>query len=231
MRGQTDGMALYNAVYQKSLEILHDMILHEGQYRYVVGEDMYSRNLMNLKLIIQEAISYKDDYNDRRDYYMAQNILHLLNLEPPGAKAVVWAHNGHIARGPGYMGGFLAQTLKETYYAIGFEFYAGSFQTRNVDSTNKTPNWDIMTLENSAQKTLPWYMNKIGKNKFFVDFRYTGVKQVKLYLNEFEMHSIGSMYSVKWPSTYPSYLSSFDGFFFIKNSTAARNFTKVYSPR
>jgi erythromycin esterase len=225
---QPEGAALFKTVYQQCLEVLNDIVFNEGQYQYMVGKKMYDENLMNLKLIVQEAESYKAGFNNLRDYFMAQNILYLLNQEKPDAKVMVWAHNGHIAKSTGTMGGYLANTLKDKYYAIGFEFYSGSFQTRNIDINNKSANWDIMTVGIPPDKSLAWYMNITGKDKFFLDFRNTGTDEIKNFSKEYDMHSFGSMYSTKWPVTYPSALKNFDGLIFIKNSTAAKNFTKVY---
>lgn len=222
----TGSQKLQNA-YQKCLDLMCDIVLNEGQYQFVVGKEMYKKNVINIKLIIQEIKSYKDGLNNQRDYYMAQNIMYLLNQEKPDAKVVVWAHNGHISKESGGMGGYLTNLLRNEYYAIGFEFYSGSFQTRNMDIKNTSKDWDVMTVGDPPVESLPWYMNKTGKDKFFIDFRNTGAEKI-INFNQYGAHSFGSMYSVKWPVVQPLYLSNFDGMIYIKHSTAAKNFAKVY---
>ncbi len=229
---QDEGAKLFKEVYQQCLEVMNDMTLNEGRYQYLLGPQVYAQNLMNIKLIVQEADVYRGDVFDRRDYYMAQNILYLLNHEKPGAKVVVWAHNGHIEKNatPGYssMGAYLANTLKDKYYAIGFEFYSGSFQTRNLDINNRSKNWDVMTVGAPPAESLPWYLDKAGKANFFIDFRNTGSNKINNFSRAYDMHSFGSMYSTKWPATNQDYLKNFDGMIYIKESTAAKNLTKVY---
>jgi len=207
---------------------MSDIVLNEGQYQLVVGEEMYKKSLLNIKLIIQEIKSFKDGINNQRDYFMAQNILYLLTLEKPDAKVIVWAHNGHIAKETGGMGSYLTNILRIKYYAIGFEFYSGSFQTKNMDIKNTSKDWDVMTVEDPPIESLPWYMNKTGKNKFFIDFRNTGVEKIKDFYYQYGAHSIGSMYSIKYPVVYTIFLTNFDGMIYIKHSTAAKNFSKVY---
>lgn len=227
---QQQGANLFTAIYLQCLAVMNDMFLNEGSYEYIVGKEVYEENLMNIKLIVQEIESYKNGITQMRDYYMAQNILYLLNREKPDAKVVVWAHNGHIAKYPenNNMGSNLAAVLKEKYYAIGFEFYSGSFQTRNMDINNKTKNWDVMSVSAPPEESLAWYFNKTGKDKFFIDFRNTGTDKIKFFNQPYQMHSFGSMYSTKWPATFPETLTDFDGMIYIKESTAAKNFTKVY---
>ncbi|MCY3001769.1 MAG: erythromycin esterase family protein [Planctomycetota bacterium] len=68
-----------------------------------------------------------------RDRAMAEMLLLQLG---PDERAVVWAHNLHVTRGPlDYagtpetgMGGCLAETLGSRYYALGFAFGEGEFQ-------------------------------------------------------------------------------------------------------
>jgi erythromycin esterase len=159
---------------------------------------------------------------------MAENIIYLLNQEKPNAKAVLWAHNGHIAKysfwGPNQMGDNLAKVLKDQYYAIGFEFYSGSFQTKNRD---KSDSLDIMSIGVPPVESLPWYFDQTGKEKFFIDFRNTGTDKIKNFSNPYEMHSFGALYSTQWPITQKSFLKSYDGLIYIKESTGAKNISNA----
>ena len=232
LKEQQDGAMLFSAVYKSCLELLNDINLKQGEYEFVSDSKTYEQNLMNIKLIIEEIESYKDGLSDRRDYYMAQNIMWLLNKEKKGAKVIVWAHNDHIGRMhlPGYnaMGYYLGQYLKDKYYPIGFEFYEGSFKTRNYDLNNQTRNWDTVTIGAPPVESLPWYFNQTGKEKLFIDFRNTGAMKIELFNQSFNMHSFGSYYSPKYGSIVsPYYLSNFDGMFYFKNSTPAKNFPDI----
>ena len=73
-----------------------------------------------------------------RDMAMAQNVRSLLELEGPDARAVLWAHNGHVARVTPYfaadrtpvanMGSHLHEMFGRQHLVVGFAFNQGSFQ-------------------------------------------------------------------------------------------------------
>lgn len=67
-----------------------------------------------------------------RDSAMALNIQMILNVEKPGSRMIVWAHNGHVGAGGEKVhvkqtGYFLRQLLQDKYYAVGFFFDHGRF--------------------------------------------------------------------------------------------------------
>jgi erythromycin esterase len=76
----------------------------------------------------------------RRDRAMATNVRNLLRVEGSDAKAVLWAHNGHVKKTEDLkspaekrfeartMGSFLADELDDDYVSIGFAFNQGSFK-------------------------------------------------------------------------------------------------------
>jgi len=79
-----------------------------------------------------------------RDRCMAANVRTLLDAEGPKAKAVLWAHNGHVQRSPSVffkvieltnMGSHLHTMFGAEMVVIGFAFNQGSFQA--VDETGK----------------------------------------------------------------------------------------------
>ncbi|MBL8896012.1 MAG: erythromycin esterase family protein [Planctomycetes bacterium] len=77
-----------------------------------------------------------------RDRAMAEMLLAALVEAGPAARAVLWAHNGHVQRGPlRYlgsedlaMGGHLGAALGAQYYALGFLFGEGEFQANDRDA-------------------------------------------------------------------------------------------------
>ena len=66
-----------------------------------------------------------------RDESMADNIKWIAD-QNPGARIIVWAHNGHVAHGgmPSYtpMGSYLRKMFGPQYLNFGFAFNEGSFQ-------------------------------------------------------------------------------------------------------
>lgn len=86
-------------------------------------------------LELQQALTiYQSPSN--RDLAMAKLLLRQLEDRGPKSRCVVWAHNGHVQRSPlRYlgsedlaMGGHIAKSLGDKYYAIGVAFGAGEFQ-------------------------------------------------------------------------------------------------------
>ncbi len=86
-------------------------------------------------LELQHALTlYQSSGN--RDLVMAKLLLRQLEDRGPESRCIVWAHNGHVQRSPlRYlptdelaMGGHLAQSLGDKYYAVGVAFGEGEFQ-------------------------------------------------------------------------------------------------------
>lgn len=63
-----------------------------------------------------------------RDRAMAENIRWMMEREGPDAKAVVWAHNGHVATAEGAMGWYLRRNYGPDMVVFGFAFNQGGFQ-------------------------------------------------------------------------------------------------------
>jgi len=231
---KNNGTELYKTVHLQCRLLMDDIVLNEGKYKFLTGIKMYEEILMNIKLILEESEIFQihnySTSNDRRDYFMAENILSLLNREKPNAKVIVWAHNLHIAKtSTDYrkaMGSNLSDMLKSEYYAIGFEFYSGSFRSTNMDLKN-LKSWDVMSIGDPPAESLPWYFNKTGINKFFIDFRNTGTVNIKNFSKFYRMHSIGASYSIKWPGIFSITLTDFDGMFSFKESTASKYYDIV----
>ncbi|MEX1364590.1 MAG: erythromycin esterase family protein, partial [Nannocystaceae bacterium] len=76
-----------------------------------------------------------------RDRAMADNVLHLTERYGKDAKAVLWAHNGHVARSwiaSDTMGKYLADALGPRYVSVGFAFDHGGFQAIGIEGEQWT---------------------------------------------------------------------------------------------
>src|SRR5215470_2781825 len=96
-----------------------------------------------INAIDNESLSWANSRRFR-DQCMAANVRLLLEAEGPHAKAVLWAHNGHVQRSPlvffkviklTSMGSHLHAMFGNEMVVIGFAFNQGSFQA--VDETGK----------------------------------------------------------------------------------------------
>ncbi len=61
-----------------------------------------------------------------RDRSMAENVAWILEQDP-GAKIVLWAHNGHVWRMSGAMGEHLAEKFGDDYLPVGFATHEGRY--------------------------------------------------------------------------------------------------------
>jgi len=117
--------------------------------------------------IVEQAV-YVIIAPSSRDPAMAANMDWILQQQP-GTKAVAWAHNGHINREPGSMGGFLSQTHGDDYRPLGFLFHSGQYNAyRQVANTLILgPNTAIPSFPG----TVEWVFHSTGIPRFILDLR------------------------------------------------------------
>ena len=168
-----------------------------------------------------------------RDLYMADNFRRIVEREQAGTRFVVWAHNGHIATGDSdgvypTFGHHLRRFYGQKYYALGFSFNQGSFQSREAQP--KDPNNRMLrsfTVGPASVDSVDWFLAQLGAKILFVDFRSSRANaEVGEWLAaQHPMRSIGSMYA---PGSEQNYLSpitlgkEFDGLFFVDTANRAR---------
>jgi erythromycin esterase-like protein len=122
-----------------------------------------------------------------RDSCMAANVGWILE-QAPGEKIVLWAHNSHVSRAPGWMGEHLHRRYGRNYVPIGFTTARGTY--RAVDGTVREGNPltapPAMSLENALMRA--------GRPRFFLDLRRAnGKKEVADWLAQYRpMRGIGA---------------------------------------
>ena len=161
-----------------------------------------------------------------RDRSMADNIKWILDNNP-GAKIVLWAHNGHVsaASAGSYepMGASLRKTFGNQMVVFGFAFNQGSFQaveeSKRVLRDFTVPPAPVGSLDATRAAT--------GISLFALDLSdapKTG--PVATWLSEpHKTRSIGSMYSEDSAARFLFELKarqSFDAMLFVEKTTAAR---------
>lgn len=101
------------------------------------GSDAAVRSWLDRVAATVPAADLAPAPDDVRDRAMAENAEALVALEGTGARGVLWAHNGHVARGPVFdakvAGGHLRDRLGTGYRVLGTEFYRGSFAAVSPD--------------------------------------------------------------------------------------------------
>ncbi len=77
--------------------------------------------------VVEQAVTTAIAPGFYRDQQMAENVDWIISQRPAGTKIVLWAHNGHVARGPGAMGAFLAEKHRDDMVVAGFAFHEGKY--------------------------------------------------------------------------------------------------------
>jgi erythromycin esterase len=118
-----------------TLQQIHDgLAANRASYEAASSPRDFTQAHFAARVVLQaeELASTRGDF-EPRDRYMAENLAWLLEQQGPNARAVVWAHNGHVGTVPyvGHeypsMGMRLRERFGSSLRVIGFEFYSGSF--------------------------------------------------------------------------------------------------------
>jgi len=168
-----------------------------------------------------------------RDLYMADNFRRVVEGEPAGTRFVLWAHNGHISTGDSdgsypTLGYHLRRIYGKDYYALGFSFNQGSFQSREAQPKDPTKRMLMSFTANAAPAdSIDWYLAQTGVKILIVDFRasHKNAELGEWLAAPHPMRSIGSMYGpiIEANSfTLTTISKQFDGLFFIESTTRAR---------
>ena len=195
----------------------------------------YEQMLEYARVLVQYADAYgrPGAVAAARDLYMADNFRRIVAREPAGTRFVVWAHNGHIAAGDNDgtfqpFGYHLRRLYGKDYYALGFSFNQGSFQSREAQPKDpKNRMLMSFTVGPAPADSIDWYLAQTGAKILFVDFRSS---RQSAELGEWlgaphPMRSVGSMYAAGREQNYfaPVALGKvFDGLFFVDTTSRAR---------
>lgn len=103
-----------------------------------------------------------------RDRMMAANLEWILN-QHPSARAVLWAHDGHVAKSPGWMGGYIAANHGADYVVFGQIFHQGSYNAQTVGTTPVSIQASPATT--SFPGTVEYVFHSTGMPWFILDLR------------------------------------------------------------
>jgi erythromycin esterase-like protein len=162
-----------------------------------------------------------------RDQSMAENIKWIAD-QNPGAKIVVWAHNGHVAFGgwPGYtpMGQSLREMFGNQVVTFGFAFDHGSFQAVEQGHGQRLRNF---TVPPAPADGLDAMLAATGIPLFALDMRQlpkSGPVAGWMHTPR-KVRAIGAWYSEEKAGEYfvdQDVTECYDVLLFVENTTAAR---------
>jgi erythromycin esterase len=108
----------------------HEYIKHTGANDWAIARQHARVLAQNIELQSQDILSAAAG-SSVRDRSMAENVRSILDHEGPDSKAVLWAHNGHVAtstEGIDWMGSHLRRMFGADMVVFGFAFNQGGFQ-------------------------------------------------------------------------------------------------------
>jgi erythromycin esterase len=161
-----------------------------------------------------------------RSPFMAENLVYLLDQEKPGTRYVVWAHNGHVGMGQDWRFGCrLREQYGQGYYAFGFEFNQGSFQSRTELSDTVLGDLKAISLPPAPERSLPWHLSHTNIGNLVFDLRApAGDPAVERWL-----HSPQIVHTANWvcPDGFEfniemNLAEEYDGIVFVERTTATR---------
>jgi erythromycin esterase len=201
----------------------------------------------NVRVLEQFVESFAGNIStSKRDEYMAENVRWIVDTLGPKARIVLWAHNAHIqtaTQGPGVasMGSYLRKTYGPAYYALGFTFNQGSFQSRELLKDGGFGGMKEFKVGAAPEFSVGWYFSNAARAKhlqnYIVNFRGAPTDgPVGQWLSTAQpLYSMGGVYSDDWKPE--QHIASavlgqeFDGLIFIEQTTRARpNPTAINRP-
>ena len=160
--GQATSDQIASAITAANL-VWQQLVSNRGQYVQQQNPADVDWAIQNAQVVLQ-MVTLQSAGTSYRDAQMAVNVEWIAS-QNPSARIVLWAHDFHISRQSGSMGGALAQYFGSNYVAIGQFFHDGSYNA--VNSTGLGPN--------VAEPSFPGSMEYI--------FDQTGVPQQILNLH------------------------------------------------
>lgn len=108
-------------------ELLAAIVRSRDEYAKTAADEEIEWAIHNARIVEQCMLSRADRTYMRRDRFMAENVEWIAG-QNPGAKIILWAHNGHVARFHSKMGWYLDETYGEGYLPVGFTAAQGRYQ-------------------------------------------------------------------------------------------------------
>ena len=118
---------------------------------------------LNVRLA-RQGLLFGAEGENVREPAMAENMQWILEQEGPDAKAVLWAHDFHVAFEEGWLGSYLRHSMGDRYRSIGFVSNRGRF--RAFDKTKGRPS-DIAVGPNPLGSVFA----RAGHQRALIDFR------------------------------------------------------------
>jgi erythromycin esterase len=154
------------AITTRAWAVVKHLEANRDRYGKAHGADLVERSIQDARVAAQSAqVQY--GMGTYRDQCMADNVAWILERAPKGAKIVLWAHNGHVARQPGAMGSFLAKRFGKEMVVLGFACSEGKYTAINPGKGLVDDN----PLVIPPPSTIEWNLHRTGHARCVLDLR------------------------------------------------------------
>jgi erythromycin esterase-like protein len=132
----TEGSDLpqFQTALASAQSVLGQLQANRDKYLQQMSAKQVDWAIQNATVVVQ-AVQYGVDGGGAtyvasayRDSAMAVDAEWIAAQSPPGSRIVFWAHNEHINKEPGTMGGLLAQYFGADYVTLGTAFHSGTYR-------------------------------------------------------------------------------------------------------
>jgi erythromycin esterase len=159
-----------------------------------------------------------------RDAAMAANVAWMLGREGPDSKAVLWAHNQHVAVRKGSQGEALRRMFGDDLRVFGFAFDRGGFQARDVSHDGVLRPWRVTSAPDT---TLEAHLRAAAPEVTLLDLRALpeAGPVASWFKSPQTMRTIGSGYTYQHPEWYwwrAPVAEVYDALAFVEETTPAR---------
>ncbi len=175
---------------------------------------------------IKDSLPETAHPNMVRSRGMAANLFRILDMDTSVEKIIVWAHDTHIsvgrpANGEPNMGHEFRKRFGTAYYALGFEFNEGYYQSRHY-SSNALGELEKPYVAPAPKGHMAWYLSEAMPGNGWLDLSSSTTDgYVREWLNApqlFRRHDWLS-FSVGEEMTIP--ILRYDGILFVGHTTSA----------
>jgi len=144
---------------------------HLTAYRAKAPQDSVHWLALNADVVAQYYPTVDQEFSTAyRDSCMAANIITYCR-QYPEAKLLIWAHNSHVSRAPGWMGNRLSNHFGKDYFPVAFTTASGTY-TASVDF--KKTAWKAFPLEEPYVGTAEYYLQQAKPANYLLPLSSAG---------------------------------------------------------
>ncbi|MFL6195859.1 MAG: erythromycin esterase family protein [Thermoanaerobaculia bacterium] len=191
-------------------EVFGHLSSRRGEYLARYSREKVDWAIQNARIGVQNMELWAGGL---RDESMAENVDWILE-QNPGARIVLWAHNGHVSRSPGAMGSYLGARHGKDMVVLGFAFGEGRYNA--VRDAFGVIEWDALPPPANSVES---FLASPGIPRFILDLRRVPAGGAGAWLRKpKQFRAIGAL--VARCGMYPHVVTNyFDGLIWIDRTT------------